>query len=411
VSASAGSLFLGIWYIRRLPIGPAHTADGDKIFFNEKERAFRDDLLAMRSEIPWRLLVLGLTLSNKWLEDNTFTTKTWYAPPCFRRTFSDPSYRNEVTGLSIQSMKSVENRALALFEWIFSPRLEEWMEFLQQLRNREVANHAAALPNAIGSERRSSMSMSFSHSDSSNGKRPIRVIDDLMAEVRATAMMFDPVFPGVSPTSSPSGNSTLASPASPATSLSESFATTSSAQSQPRPLSPPQLESNWRSRPASWSELPGLPLGERQQLPRASSDELVSRFSIRPRRIKTPAAWDPAASALDSPLLRDDIVCRKARPTYEAVQRPPPLLLIPPPPRFDDYSTESFVPRAKYEEASEGMLEDPDTTYVSSTSFSHYESSGEADRAWYDAKLPRTIMSETHGNSWTASFAGMISSF
>lgn len=77
VSASAGSLLLAIWYIRRLPIGPAYTALGEKIVLTDKERAFRDDLLALRSEIPWRLLVLGLTLSNKWLEDNTFTTKTW----------------------------------------------------------------------------------------------------------------------------------------------------------------------------------------------------------------------------------------------------------------------------------------------------------------------------------------------
>lgn len=78
VSASAGSLFLAIWYIRRLPIGPLFTAFGEPIAFTDKELAFREDLLSTRSEIPWRLLVLGLTLSNKWLEDNTFTTKTWY---------------------------------------------------------------------------------------------------------------------------------------------------------------------------------------------------------------------------------------------------------------------------------------------------------------------------------------------
>jgi hypothetical protein len=93
---------------------------------------------------------------------------------------------------------------------------------------------------------------------------------------------------------------------------------------------------------------------------------------------------------------------------YEAVQRPSSLLLIPPPPRFDDYPNESFIPRARYEETSE----DPDTTYVSSTSFpSRYELSGEVDRAWHDTKLPYTLVSETHGNSWTASFAGMISSY
>jgi hypothetical protein len=310
-------------------------------------------------------------------------------------------------------MKSVETKALGLFEWVLSPKLDEWVDFLQQLRDREVANHTATLPSVIGSERRSSMSMSFSHSESSSGKRPIQVIDELMAEVHATATTFDPVFPGVSLMLSPNGSSALTSPASPASLLSESSTTTSSSRSQLRPSSPPHVESNWRSRPASWSELRHeLPLEEHQQLPRASSDELISRFNIRPRRIKTPAAWDPAASALDSPVLRGDVVSRKSRPTYEAVRRPSSLLLIPPPPRFDDYSNASFVPRAKYEEANEGMLEDPDVTYVSPTSFPlHYESSDDADRAWYDAKLPRTIMGETHGSSWTASFAGMISSF
>jgi hypothetical protein len=52
--------------------------DGKKILLNEKEQVFWSDL-TMRAEIPWRLLVPGLTLSNKWLEDNTFTMKTWYA--------------------------------------------------------------------------------------------------------------------------------------------------------------------------------------------------------------------------------------------------------------------------------------------------------------------------------------------
>lgn len=70
---------LALWYISRLPIGPSYTPVGEKVHFGDMERAFREDLLATRSEIPWRLLVLGLTLSNKWLEDNTFTTKTWYA--------------------------------------------------------------------------------------------------------------------------------------------------------------------------------------------------------------------------------------------------------------------------------------------------------------------------------------------
>lgn len=72
VSASAGSLLLALWYINRLPVRVSRMGE-----LSELEVAFQEDLMAMPSEIPWRLLVLGLTLSNKWLEDNTFTTKTW----------------------------------------------------------------------------------------------------------------------------------------------------------------------------------------------------------------------------------------------------------------------------------------------------------------------------------------------
>jgi hypothetical protein len=72
VSASSASLMLSLWFIQRLPVG---KTNGE--VQTEMKRSFRDDLLASKNEIPWRLLVLGLTLSNKWLEDNTFTTKTW----------------------------------------------------------------------------------------------------------------------------------------------------------------------------------------------------------------------------------------------------------------------------------------------------------------------------------------------
>jgi|SRR6266852_5941996 hypothetical protein len=43
-------------------------------------------------------------------------------------------------GLSIQCMMSVGMKALTLFEWVFSPQLDQWLEFLQELCNREVAN-------------------------------------------------------------------------------------------------------------------------------------------------------------------------------------------------------------------------------------------------------------------------------
>jgi hypothetical protein len=72
VSASPACVVLGLWYISKLPLL------GDVV--NENERMFVEELLGSGTggEVPWRLFVLGMTLSNKWLEDNTFTTKTWY---------------------------------------------------------------------------------------------------------------------------------------------------------------------------------------------------------------------------------------------------------------------------------------------------------------------------------------------
>lgn len=153
-------------------------------------------------------------------------------------------------------------------------------------------------------------------------------------------------------------------------------------------------------------------------VPRAVSDDFVGRFgALRPRRINTPAAWDPSSSALDSPIIRDEVILRKVRPMYEAVQRPyqnSSLLLIPPPPRFDDYSNASFIPRARYEDSNMAMkdavMENQDAG--SAYAFTEHSESQGFDRSWYDAKFPRNIMpAETHGGSWAATFAGMISSF
>jgi hypothetical protein len=33
----------------------------------------------LEAHAPFRLLLLGVMLANKWLDDNTFSNKTWYA--------------------------------------------------------------------------------------------------------------------------------------------------------------------------------------------------------------------------------------------------------------------------------------------------------------------------------------------
>ena len=78
-------ILLALWYIARLPVnfgavglGPDHI----------KELRFRVELLGdnrcnidkdmLETNAPFRLVVLGCMLANKWLDDHTFSNKTWY---------------------------------------------------------------------------------------------------------------------------------------------------------------------------------------------------------------------------------------------------------------------------------------------------------------------------------------------
>jgi hypothetical protein len=78
------AVFLAIWYIIRLPVQFSHVVLGPEY---SKEAAFRVALLAdpswgsdrtaMEASAPFRLVVLGCMLANKWLDDHTFSNKTW----------------------------------------------------------------------------------------------------------------------------------------------------------------------------------------------------------------------------------------------------------------------------------------------------------------------------------------------
>lgn len=79
------AVFLAIWYIVRLPVYFSAVALGPE---HVKENRFRAALLgdaylgfdqeAMEASAPFRLIVLGCMLANKWLDDHTFSNKTWW---------------------------------------------------------------------------------------------------------------------------------------------------------------------------------------------------------------------------------------------------------------------------------------------------------------------------------------------
>jgi hypothetical protein len=77
------AIFLALKYISRLPVflGPMYLPYGC-----DAEAKFRAALLGspeaynredMESQAPFRLIVLGFMFANKWLDDHTFSNKTW----------------------------------------------------------------------------------------------------------------------------------------------------------------------------------------------------------------------------------------------------------------------------------------------------------------------------------------------
>jgi hypothetical protein len=80
------AVVLAVWYIIRLPI---YFGRMDASFGRPDEASFRNELFGLNSWLglserevldmnaPFRLVVLGSMLANKWLDDHTFSNKTW----------------------------------------------------------------------------------------------------------------------------------------------------------------------------------------------------------------------------------------------------------------------------------------------------------------------------------------------
>lgn len=84
------AIVLALWYIARLPVYfnwqthdgevlPSHQQQEfrDELFRNDLSSLFGDDRDSLEFQAPFRLIVLGCMLANKWLDDHTFSNKTW----------------------------------------------------------------------------------------------------------------------------------------------------------------------------------------------------------------------------------------------------------------------------------------------------------------------------------------------
>ncbi|KAH9938242.1 uncharacterized protein B0H18DRAFT_8050 [Fomitopsis serialis] len=135
------AIFLALWYIVRLPVffGPVNL-DSER---HRKEIRFRAELLGeahmsfdrdvIESYAPFRLILLGCMLANKWLDDHTFSNKTWHT----------------ISNVPVQSLNKLESLALDIFRYDLSVSTHDWTDWLSHIHEYHTSLHSPACPQPI----------------------------------------------------------------------------------------------------------------------------------------------------------------------------------------------------------------------------------------------------------------------
>lgn len=120
------AIFLALRYVVRLPVAFDYEFTDDAK--QAKEMRFRRELLgdafdtanraAIESSAPFRLFVLGCMLANKWLDDHTFSNKTWHS----------------ISNIPIQSINRLEMYALGIFSHDLAISRDEWIQWLGHIK-------------------------------------------------------------------------------------------------------------------------------------------------------------------------------------------------------------------------------------------------------------------------------------
>lgn len=134
------AILLALWYIARLPVyfgaaglGPEHV----------KERRFRVELFGdthghlngecREGAATFRLIVLGFMLANKWLDDHTFSNKTWHT----------------ISQVPVQSLNKLEYFALDILAHDLSISPSAWSEWLNHLLSYHHSRSPSLFPQPI----------------------------------------------------------------------------------------------------------------------------------------------------------------------------------------------------------------------------------------------------------------------
>lgn len=141
------AVFLSLWYIVRLPVYFNAADLGPEC---AKDVRFRHALLGdthsyerdgLELNAPFRLFVLGCMLANKWLDDHTFSNKTWYEkfPAVCARRHTKFSDRHTISNVPIQVLNRLEMLALDVFAYDLSITPVHWNQWMVHLKSYHMS--------------------------------------------------------------------------------------------------------------------------------------------------------------------------------------------------------------------------------------------------------------------------------
>lgn len=131
------AIYLSLWYMVRLPVYFGAAPLGAEF---TKAAAFQAAFLGdcqtsheREHNAPLRLIVLGFMLANKWLDDHTFSNKTWHT----------------ISSIPVQTLNALESRALDTFSYDLSISNQEWTQWLGQVMAHHISLMSPGRPQPI----------------------------------------------------------------------------------------------------------------------------------------------------------------------------------------------------------------------------------------------------------------------
>ena len=150
------AIFLALHYIVKLPVSFGLTGYEDKNVNEFRCELFKENYALLEREaeayIPFRLVLLGCMLANKWLDDHTFSNKTWCALFPLSSTTSSltlQKHRHSISNVPIKSLNKLEALALSVFRYDLTIKAEDWAHWLNTLMEYHVSLSSPAFPQPI----------------------------------------------------------------------------------------------------------------------------------------------------------------------------------------------------------------------------------------------------------------------